>query len=203
MKRIPAALVTVLAIVAVVGRPGTRSGFGGRQEHRVHQVGDRPGCQHPDRGRLRPRDLGAHCARPPGPRHLARGEDARRSRPMTSRLSASPPSGRDSINPKVSRVILDFSGPVPEYDIQKTVNGLMVKVTGEAGAAEIAAEPAAGEAKPAEAGKPAPAVPAAAPAVSKTPPAAEVPAPLLQFDGRPHGRLLQERFGPVQRGLRQ
>ena len=74
--------------------------------------------------------------------------------------------------PRVSRVILDFSGPVPEYDIQKTANGLMVKVAGEAGAAEIAAEPAAGDAKAAETGKPAPAAPAAAPAVPATQPAA-------------------------------
>jgi opacity protein-like surface antigen len=62
--------------------------------------------------------------------------------------------------PRVSRVILDFSGPVPEYDIQKTVTGLMIKVAGEAQAAEKAAEPAAvepvGEARPAEDAKPAP-----------------------------------------------
>ena len=75
--------------------------------------------------------------------------------------------------PRVSRVILDFSGPVPEYDIQKTVNGLMVKVMGGAGAAEAAAAPAAGEARPAETGKPATAPAAAAPAVQTAQPGAE------------------------------
>jgi hypothetical protein len=67
---------------------------------------------------------------------------------------------------KVSRVILDFSGPVPAYDIQKTASGLVVKVAGTPPAAAAAAAPAAPvtEAKPAGEVKPAPKVQAAAPA---------------------------------------
>ena len=88
--------------------------------------------------------------------------------------------------PRVSRVILDFSGPVPVYDIQKTASSLVIRIAGDPRAAETAAVPAApaqpaaqdkpaGEAEPApRAGVRAPVAPAAAePQVASTEPAGE------------------------------
>jgi len=62
--------------------------------------------------------------------------------------------------PQISRVILDFSGPIPDYDIQKTASGLLIKIGIAAKATEKIAAPAVSlkpgrENRPAEEVKPA------------------------------------------------
>ncbi|OGD20234.1 MAG: hypothetical protein A2W03_07985 [Candidatus Aminicenantes bacterium RBG_16_63_16] len=84
--------------------------------------------------------------------------------------------------PKVSRVILDFSGPVPEYDVQKTDNGLIVKIAAPPPPAEKPAAPSAPvepvqEEKPVGEAKPAPKVEIAAPAAKTAAPQAKIKEP--------------------------
>jgi hypothetical protein len=70
---------------------------------------------------------------------------------------------------QVSRVILDFSGPIPAYDIEKTGSGLVVKIriapeaTGKTAAPAVSLPPVV-ENKPAEDVKPAPKAEVVAPA---------------------------------------
>lgn len=93
---------------------------------------------------------------------------------------------------RVSRVILDFSGPIPAYAIEKTKAGLVVKIAAAPAAAEKAAEPAAPveivkEEKPAAEVQPAPkpevqakAAEAVAPAARPAEPAAKPAEPAFK-----------------------
>ena len=77
--------------------------------------------------------------------------------------------------PRVSRVILDFSGPVPAYDIQKTASSLVIRIAGDPRAAVTAAAPAvpaqpAAKDKPAGKAEPAPRAVIAAPRVQTSEP---------------------------------